>query len=153
MKKLLFLFAILLAGCQQGGGPITQADKDAIQKNIDGFAEAINTNPANVANGYADDVVSLPPHAGENAGKQKTVEFHTAPGGPKVVSFTLATQEIEGNGGLAYSRGTWTYKGMLNDTLEINDNGKFLLVLKKQADNSWKVSHETWNSNLPIPGQ
>jgi len=153
MKKLLFLFAVLFVGCQPGGGPITQADKDAIQKNIDAFAEAVNTNPANVANGYADDVVSLPPHAPENVGKEKTVGFHSATGGPKVVSFTLATQEIEGTGGLAYSRGKWTYKGMLNDSIEINDNGKFLLVLKKEADNSWKVLRETWNSDLPMPGQ
>lgn len=153
MKNLSFLFAIILFGCQPGGGPISQADKDAIQKNIDGFVEASNGNPDNIGNGYADDLISMPPHFKEISGKQNVVAFHNNPQGAKTVSFTISTSEINGNGDLAYARGAWVFKGTMNDSIEINDNGKFLLILKKQADSSWKTFRETWNSDLPMPGQ
>jgi len=70
-----------------------------------------------------------------------------------VVSFTTTTAEIEGTGDLAYARGAWTFKGTVKDSIEVNDNGKFLLVFRKQADSSWKTIRETWNSDSPMPGQ
>ena len=153
MKKLTFLFAVILFGCQQGGGPISQADKDAIQKNLDAFTEASNKNSDELGNGYADDLISMPPHAKEISGKQNVVAFHNDPAGAKTVSFTITTAEIEGNGDIAYARGAWTFKGTVQDSIEINDNGKYLLIFKKQADSSWKTIRETWNSDLPMPGQ
>ena len=152
MKKLLIILGFAVAGCQQGGAPLTSADKDAIKKNVENFAQSMSTQSADIGNGYADDVVSMPPHNTSNVGKTKTVEFHSAPG-PKATSFVITSEEIDGTGNLAYSRGTWVYKGVLNDSIEINDNGKYLVLLNKQADGSWKVTREIWNSDLPMAGQ
>jgi len=149
MKNLLILLLFTVAGCQQSGSPLTQADKDAIQKNIDGFAQAVSTKSPDIGNGYAEDVVSLPPNEEANVGKEKTVEFHLSPG-PKASSFTVTSEEIEGTSELAYSRGTWIFKGVLNDSIDINDNGKYLVLLKKQPDDSWKVIREIWNTSLPL---
>ena len=106
MKKLLIILVFAVAGCQQGSAPLTSADVDAIKKNVESFAQAISTKSADIGNGYADDVISMPPHNTSNVGKQKTVEFHSDPE-PKVTSFVVASEEIEGTGDLAYSRGTW----------------------------------------------
>jgi ketosteroid isomerase-like protein len=152
MKKLLIMLGFAVAGCQQGGASLTSADRDAIKKNVEDFAQAISTQSADLGNGYADDVISMPPHSTSNVGKGRTVEFHSAPG-PKVTSFVITSEEIEGTGNLAYSRGTWVFKGVLNDSIEINDNGKYLVLLNKQADGSWKVTREIWNSDLPTTGQ
>jgi|SRR5688572_1860851 len=149
MKRLLIILVFAVAGCQQGGAPLTSTDIDAIKKNVENFAQALSTQSADIGNGYADDVISLPPHNAANVGKQKTVEFHSAPG-PKVTSFVINSEEIDGSGGLAYSRGTWVFKGVANDSIEINDNGKYLVLLNKQADGSWKVTREIWNSDLPM---
>jgi len=148
MKKLFIILTFATVGCQQGGGQLTSADIDAIKKNAEDFAQAIKTQSADAGNGLADDVVSMPPHNTSNVGKQKTVEFYSA--GPKVTSFVISSEEIEGTADLAYSRGTWVVKGVLNDSIEINDNGKYLVLLKKQADGSWKVTREIWNSDLPM---
>jgi ketosteroid isomerase-like protein len=152
MKKLLILLTLAVAGCQQGGAPLTSADTDAIKKNVEAFAQAIRTASPDVGNNYVDGVVSMPPHAAVNVGKQKTVEFHLAPG-PKVTSFTITSEEIDGSADLAYSRGSWVFKGVVNDSIEINDNGKYLVLMKKQGDGSWKVTHEIWNSDVALPGQ
>ena len=149
MKKLIFLFPMIIFACQQGVGPLTQADKDAIQKTIDTFAEAVRTSSSSIGDVYTDDIVSMPPHETAVSGKQNVAAFHNEPG-PTVESFNLNTQEIEGAGSLAYARGTWSFAGTLNDSIPIKDNGKFMVILKKQADNSWKTSRETWNSDLPL---
>ncbi len=149
MKRLLIILVFAFAGCQQGSAPLTSADTDAIKKNVESFTQAMSTQSADIGNGYADDVISMPPHNAANVGKPKTVGFHSAPG-PKVTSFVITSEEIDGTGELPYSRGTWVFKGVLNDSIEINDNGKYLVLLNKQADGSWKVTREIWNSDLPM---
>ena len=66
-------------------------------------------------------------------------------------SFTLSAAEIEGIGSQAYVRGTWTFTGKM-DTTQFNDNGKFIMILKKQGSD-WKVFRETWNhcARTPFP--
>lgn len=152
MKKLFVLLAVIMFACQPGGGPITQADKDAIQKSIETFVDANLNNPDNLGAGYADDAISMPPHSKEISGKENIVAFHGDPNAPKTTSFTITPTEIDGTGNVAYARGTWSFAGVMNDTININDNGKFVLIYKKQADNSWKVLREIWNSDLPMPG-
>ena len=151
MKKLFILLLVIAFGCQQGGGPITQADKDAIQAQIDALANNIRTN-GNPADLYTTDALSMPPHVPAVSGNTAIGAYHADSQGPKTTEFTLSGSEIEGTGDIAFARGTWTYKGTLNDTIEVSDNGKFLAVYKKQADNSWKSHREIWNSDQPLPG-
>ncbi|HEX5167981.1 MAG TPA: DUF4440 domain-containing protein [Cyclobacteriaceae bacterium] len=153
MKKVIILFAVMLTGCQQGGGPISQQDKDEIQKTIDAFANAIKNRTGDFGAVYTSDIISMPPHVEANTGVEKVTAFHSDPAGPKVTTFTVASQEIEGSADLAYARGVWKFEGVLNDTLNVSDNGKFVIILKKQGDGTWKTSREIWNSNVPIPGQ
>ena len=152
MKKLFIILTFATAGCQQSGGPLTSADIDAIKKVIIDFSQARSTISPDLANGYVDDVISMPPHAPINVGKQQTIAFHSAPE-PKINSFIVNSEEIDGRDDLAYSRGSFVFKALLNDSIEINDNGKYLILLKKQADGSWKVTREIWNSDFPIAGQ
>ena len=38
-----------------------------------------------------------------------------------------------------------------NSTEPVTDNGKYLDIWQKQADGSWKVKADIWNSNLTPP--
>jgi ketosteroid isomerase-like protein len=144
------LFAVVC--CQQTPASLTQSDKDAIQKNLNDFTQAVNKNTADLVNVYPEEIISLPPHEDEVVGKQKVIERHSGPG-PKATSFTTTSQEIDGAGEMAFARGVWEFKGTLDDSIDIQDKGKYLVILKKQPDASWKMIREMWNSNLPIPGQ
>ena len=56
---------------------------------------------------------------------------------------------IARSGELGYSSGTylWTFKDASGKP--ISDTGKYLTVWKRQADGSWKVLFDTFNTDLP----
>jgi ketosteroid isomerase-like protein len=60
--------------------------------------------------------------------------------------------DIDGYGDIAYARGTYTEAYTLKDAAEPSeDNGKFLLILRKQSDGPWLISIWMHNSDLPLP--
>jgi ketosteroid isomerase-like protein len=65
----------------------------------------------------------------------------------------ITIDETEITGSWAFSRGmfvsTLTPKG---EGQAVLIDGKFMTVLKRQADGSWKIYRDIWNSNLPAGG-
>jgi uncharacterized protein (TIGR02246 family) len=65
-------------------------------------------------------------------------------------SIEIAGDITEVSGDLAYGTGMYKMSGeVMGEPLE--DEGKYLVVMKKQADGSWKIQAHIWNSNLPLP--
>jgi uncharacterized protein (TIGR02246 family) len=62
----------------------------------------------------------------------------------------IAPDEVQVLGDRAYSHGTYTFlmKSKKGDNL-VEDSGKFLTILKKQADGSWKIIVDCFNADLP----
>jgi uncharacterized protein (TIGR02246 family) len=103
---------------------------------------------------YASDATLLPP--GEpmvkgEAAKRYWVDFAKGYSGPT----ELNTQSVEGSGNLAYAVGTYrmtlTPKKAGAKPLPAEE-GKYLEVLKRQDDGSWKIIHDMWSPNAP-PGK
>jgi ketosteroid isomerase-like protein len=60
---------------------------------------------------------------------------------------------VEGRGDLAYAVGT--YRATLTPKKTggkpmPTEEGKYVEVLKKQADGSWKIVYDMWSSNAPM---
>ncbi len=57
------------------------------------------------------------------------------------------------SGEIGYVSGTWQFT--VNDPARkpATDRGKFVEVLKKQADGTWKCTTDIWNSDLPLPAE
>jgi len=55
------------------------------------------------------------------------------------------------SGDLGYSSGTYKFTFKDPSGRPAIDNGKYLTVWKKQADGSWKVLFDTFNSDMPPP--
>lgn len=107
-------------------------------------------NHAAIMSMYTDDVVSLPSY--EPMLKGKTTLEQSAKknkeAGFKINAMTLKTMDVWSGGDLAYEIGTYT----INMTIpgmsgKVDDNGKYLTVWQKQADGSWKIKADTWNSD------
>jgi uncharacterized protein (TIGR02246 family) len=138
-----------IAGCANAPPAFTDADRAAIRANIGSFTAAINRRDyATAAAVYADDGLIMPPNAaiaqGPAAIRQQLESFEIP------VKFTQPVVEVEGEGGLAYARGT------ANLTLippgartAMSDTAKIITVWRKQPDGSWKVIRAIWNSNIP----
>jgi ketosteroid isomerase-like protein len=71
---------------------------------------------------------------------------------PPISNFKAEIFEIEGYQDLAYVRGKYSMTITLPGTTEpINDVGKYIEIWRKQADGSWKVIRDIFNSDLPLP--
>lgn len=97
---------------------------------------------------YTDDAVFMPPHhpivRGRAALKSWLAAF------PRITRFTLEVDEIDGCQGLAYVRGTYT--GTFHPEGApgpVDDVGKFVEIRRKQADGSWLLTTDIFNSDKP----
>jgi len=101
---------------------------------------------------YASDATLLPPNelvAKGEAMKKYNDDMTNGFTGPT----ELTTTAVEGRGDLAYAvgiyRATLTPKKAGAKPLP-TDVGKYVEVLKKQADGSWKIVYDMWSSDAPL---
>ena len=155
MKKRLILTwgtvmcLVLSVGCQGPAG-LSEADRTAIRQGCQDFAKLMNAKDwKGAAALYAEDAIVLPPNQAAVQGRaaiQASLE-----GFPPFSNFQVQTLEIEGRGDLAYERGTNSLTVTPAGAAPIEDRGKYVAIWRKQADGSWKILRDIWNSDLPLP--
>ena len=103
---------------------------------------------------FAEDCVLLPPHADKpRVGQKGLNEFWFPPDAPPttITKLIVVTESVGGDGQIAYAWGTdevaWTTKQDGKITVS-SHKGKFLNVLKKQANGEWKFSHHMWDDAI-----
>ena len=129
---------------------LTDADKAAINAKTQAFINGVNAGDwAAVAATYTEDAIVLPPNApavrGRSAIEASFAEF------PPISDFTITNTEVEGVGDLAYLVGTYTITMTPEGAEPIHDTGKFIEIRKKQADGSWLLHRDIYNSDAPAP--
>ena len=119
------------------------------------FMEDVNRGDAAAgAAAYTDDAILMPPNHSPLEGKQ-AIEKYLAEIGSKLQAsnFQLSILEVDVQGDTAIIRGTYSSSFTVPGTdAPMEDRGKTLNVWKRQADGSWKLHRDIWNSNMPIPG-
>lgn len=69
-----------------------------------------------------------------------------------VKDFTVTANEVMVAGDMVISRSTWKMTiAPKAGGPDMPDNGKSLTVWKQQADGSWKIFRDIWNSDVPLP--
>ena len=118
------------------------------------FMEDVNRgNAAAGAAAYTDDAILMPPNHSPVEGKQ-AIEKYLAEIGPQLQAsnFQLSILEVDVQGDTTIVRGTYSSSFTVPGTdAPMEDRGKTLNVWKRQADGSWKLHRDIWNSNMPIP--
>jgi uncharacterized protein (TIGR02246 family) len=100
---------------------------------------------------YSDDAIVMPPNAPSATTKEAIrsawKEMLTTPGA--AISWKATKVEVAKSGDLAYVSGT--YEEAMTDASgkPVKDHGKYVEIFKKQADGTWKVVADIWNSDLP----
>ena len=122
-------------------------DMKKILEDLDtGYNEAFNRgDAAGCAAFFTDDVVLLAPGQPMTRGKKAFIETYqsrmdNSTGGTH--RNNLVEYGVEGD--MAYQIGTYAISG--TDPVE---QGKFVNVLKRQADGTWKVAVTIFNSDMP----
>jgi len=100
---------------------------------------------------FTEDAVLLPHHGVEpRVGKSAARAFWFPKGGPPttVTELTHRIDEIGGSGDLAYLRGhskvAWT-TGTGADAKKSGNAGTVLVLLRRQPDGGWRISHQMWD--------
>lgn len=149
--------ALLALHCNQQQQPTADtraADETAIRQSDAAWSKVAEANQLDEMIGYfLEDAVMLAPNeamaAGKEAIRKMVGDMFAIPG--FVIKWRATKVEVARSGDLGYSLGT--YELSMNDPqgTPMADRGKYVTVWKKQADGSWKVAVDMFNSDLPLP--
>lgn len=140
----LFSFA-----CAPPPASLSEADVAAIRAAGDEFEKAGSNNDwAAVAALYTEDAVLMPPNAPSVSGRASIQEVFGQ--FPTLTSMELTIDDIQGAGDVAVVRGSYSLAMDIEGQM-VEDSGKYLEVRRKQADGSWPIIIDTWNSDIPVP--
>ncbi|MBF8248532.1 MAG: hypothetical protein HW374_1332 [Bacteroidetes bacterium] len=153
MRTILVLAvaSLLLASC---GSP--QPDMTALKKTIEEYnaasIEAMKSgNSDKVLTYYTEDAMEMAPNMAMFKGKAAIKDFQAqmAKSGMKINDAKFTSVDIDAGGKVAYEVGTYEMTMTMGNAPSMNDKGKYIAIWKLQEDGSWKVSAETWNSDMP----
>jgi uncharacterized protein (TIGR02246 family) len=155
---LCLVASVLVIGCKQSSMP-SAAQHDADVKSLRdadaAWSEAWFAKDLDKAMAfYADDATELNPDSPAVIGKQNIVAndkmFFTDP--HVTMRWVATTVEVSQSGDMGYTQGNVTYMMVRPAADETSsDTAKYLTVWKKQADGSWRVVEDTYNSDHPTP--
>lgn len=153
MIMLLSVLLALISGCSTQPPRDTRAEDENVIREMEteGWKTIEAKDLEGVISYFADDALALysnmPVLKGKDAIREAWRTNFAQPG------FAMSGQplkvEVSRAGDLAYVQGT--YSQTVNDTAgkPVTDNGKYVVVYKKQPDNKWKLVIDIGNSDLP----
>ena len=158
MKRTPIVVAAALAGILLVSCAPPQPDLAAIRAAIEDYNKVLSE--AMIANDtetmmsyYAEGAISMPANGpmlkGKDEIKAYSDKMHETGMKVTVAKFTIV--EVDAAGNMAFEIGTYEMSGGMGADVKFDDTGKYMSIWKKQADNSWKVYAEIWNSSKAWP--
>jgi uncharacterized protein (TIGR02246 family) len=162
MKKsllLLSIFPLVLLLClnfsceQQGEKVDVESDIAAIKELWKQYEAAEISGDIDLwISLWTDDGIRMPPNTPAVFGKERIREtvqsfFDRVVNGYYTIKFTVKSEEIRVTGDWAFARGTYTFSSSNTAGETIKRTGKLLSILERQADGSWKLTHQIYNTN------
>lgn len=154
-SRVLVLCSItaMASACAPGAPPgLTEADRAAIQATTNEALAIANGSrdwEQYVAVYYAPDAAVLPSNVEVLRGREALVAFFA--NYPPFEDLQFTEVEVDGAGDLAYVYGTYSLTLTLPGMEPEPDRGKYIEIWRRQADGSWKVALDIFNSDLPLP--
>jgi uncharacterized protein (TIGR02246 family) len=147
-----FLLSFIFVSCMQ------QPDVAVVKKTIEEFnavsTEAMKTGDTEKSiQYYTEDAVSMPPNYPFIKGRAAIKNWMTemSQSGVTINSAKFTSVEVDASGKIAYEVGEYDMSMTIPGMGEISDQGKYVSIWKQQADGSWKVHAEIWNTSSPMP--
>lgn len=146
----LVLAAVTAVAWAQSGGANTAADEAAIQQLWRNYEHYIEVGDKAAWLGlWMQDGVQMPPNTPMRVGLDEiTAKAAIAPPA-NPIAFRIDAKEITLLGDWAYSRGLYTVSAVKQDGSEtVMTDGKFMTILRRQDDGSWRIYRDIFNSNV-----
>jgi len=126
----------------------------AIAKLRTAYQAAANAqDAAGIAKLFTADGTEMPPNAPAAKGRAAIEAFHKAFAQQWMMhGMTITPTETKVTGDTAYDVGTYKQSLMAQKTgAMVEDKGKYIVLLKKDAAGAWLISHAIYNSDNPPP--
>jgi uncharacterized protein (TIGR02246 family) len=95
------------------------------------------------------DAVFMPPNGTRQEGRDAVMAWVSE--FPEMTSLAVTPTEIQGRGDLAFVRGTYSFTVVPPGMEPVSDRGNYMEIWQKQADGSWLILRDIWNSDQPLP--
>jgi len=162
MSKPNFLFflavgvsSVNLACAPEAPPGFTEADRAELAATTNEALDIANTSKdwnRYVEVYYAPDAVVMPSNMEVVRGRDAIAAF--LGGFPSFTEFRSSHVEVDGVGDIAYVWGTFSMNVLVAETHEsIPDRGKFIEIWRRQPDGRWLITHDIFNSDMPLPVQ
>jgi len=131
--------------------PSITEDKNAIEAVSAERARAFNnSNASGIARHFTNDAILMAPDSPPQKGRKAIEKYYQSIFDEFEPQLDSRYVEIDVSGDLAYGRGIASVtliSKTSGDTL--TSTAKYVNILKRQSHNSWKTTHDIWNSNGP----
>ena len=127
-----------------------KADLAAIREKMKQFAIAINTGDLNGwISMWTEDGIQMPPGTPARIGKEQIRAGMKPAFDQFILKMEINYEELRTSGDLGFERGTFTETMIPRAGGETEKyNGKYLTILERQADGSWKVIRDCFNFDI-----
>ncbi len=130
----------------------SEEDRAAILEAYDAYAGSLNSGNGEAwLSNWDEDGIQMPP-GGPARGKDALRQMILAAVEEMTFNLSIDVEEVQAAGPWAYARGTYADARVPKaggDTIHID--GKFLSILRRQPDGSWKIYRDCFSSNVPSP--
>ena len=137
------------------GSPATDAAavRQAIETQNSRFsAAAVKADTATIAGLYTDDAIVMGPNAPAMHGHDAIAKgFASMASEMKLTGLKLQTQDVIAAGDYAIETGAYDLTAAPPKAKPVHDVGKYIVVWKKQADGSYKLLRDIYNSDEGMP--
>jgi uncharacterized protein (TIGR02246 family) len=144
---------LALGACAQAPQTNAAGDISAVNAVRNGFISAMNAgDAAAIGDLYAADGVSNRNHDKTITGRDAIVESQKAMFSQFGVTLEIMPDETRTIGDFGFDRGR--YKMTMTPKAggdAVTDEGRYIVLLQKQADGAWKVTSDMDNSTVPMP--
>ena len=134
------------------GSAAAQPVPPGVVKVRDAYLAAVNAGDAKaVAALYTEDAAEMPPNEAMVKGRAAIEKFNAGLLSGNTVKLSLTGLETVATGDVAYDVGTYsqTITPKQGGGKPMTDRGKYVVILRRGADNTWRVKYAIYNSDLP----
>lgn len=158
MRTILIVAAVAVVSCLFISCGPKEPDMTALKKTVDDFNAAskeamMGGTTDKVLAFYDDNAMEMPPNMTAVKGKDaiKAMWAQMMKSEIKMTAVDFTTTDLQASGTIAYEIGTYDMSMSAGKMGEMKDKGKYIALWREKADGTWKLTAETWNTDMPRP--
>ena len=145
---ITLLLLLILIGCTEKSESLETATPEELSQMNKDFVKALNDKNAEVASLlYSEDASLLPPNEAIVTGRDNIKNYWQTALDAGTTDVSVSTISTGSDGDLGYEIGRFQLSYPGEDGKMLTEKGKFIEILKRQADGKWISLYGIWNSD------